>query len=78
MSRSMSFNLPAANGPSTFGLPSQVVIVSDGPHRLVNTTPVPVSPSVISYPATENAGQIRQWPLDTSEPVPTHQANGRP
>jgi hypothetical protein len=64
----MSFNLPGTYGTSTFGLPSQVVIVTDGPHRLVSTTPVPVTPSVVVSPATENSGQAKESPLDLLEP----------
>ena len=66
MSRSMSFNLPASSGSTALGLPSPNLIVTDGPHRLVGTTPIPAIPGTMA-PGTHSSARAKQSPVELGE-----------
>jgi hypothetical protein len=65
MSRTMFFGLPNAAGTSALATGSPTLIVTDGPHRLVSTTPVPVQVG-IGTPAQDAPAKPSQDPFDVS------------
>jgi hypothetical protein len=58
-------NLSGFYGTSSLDVVSHAVIVTDGPHRLITTTPIPLNPTVVgasedtAEPAKRSAPDIR-------------------